>query len=103
MPLTKESILEALKVVKDPEIRLGIVDMGLIYDANISEDGKEIGIKMTLTTPMCPYGPTLVNQVQEAAQGMEGVEKATVDVVWDPRWDPKTMASDEVKDILGLW
>ncbi len=103
MAITKESVLEALKVVKDPEIRVGIVDLGLIYDANISEDGKEVSIKMTLTTPMCPYGPVLVNQVQEVAQGMEGVEKATVDVVWDPRWDPKTMAADEVKDILGLW
>ena len=103
MPLTKESVLEALKVVKDPEIRLGIVNMGLIYDANISEDGKEVAIKMTLTTPMCPYGPMLVDQVREVAQDMDGVETATVDVVWDPRWDPKTMASDEVKDVLGLW
>jgi metal-sulfur cluster biosynthetic enzyme len=103
MPLTKESVLEALKVVKDPEIRLGIVDMGLIYDAIISEDGKEVRIKMTLTTPTCPYGPMLVDQVREVAQDMDGVETATVDVVWDPRWDPKTMASDEVKDVLGLW
>ncbi|UCF81179.1 MAG: DUF59 domain-containing protein [Acidobacteriota bacterium] len=103
MPLTKESVLEALKVVKDPEIRLGIVDLGLIYDVDISEDGKEVTIKMTLTSPMCPYGQVLINQVREIAQGMEGVETATVYVVWEPLWDPKTMASDEVKDLLGLW
>ena len=103
MTVTKESVFEALKVVKDPEIRLGIVDLGLVYDANISEDGKEVNVKMTLTSQMCPYGPTLVQQTQQAAQGIEGVEKATVDIVWEPPWDPKTMATDEVKDVLGLW
>ncbi len=62
---TKEEVFEALKPVQDPEIRIGIVDLGLVYDADISENGK-VTVKMTLTTPACPYGEMLVAMVHRA-------------------------------------
>ena len=66
---TKEEVFEALKPVQDPEIRIGIVDLGLIYDADISENGK-VTVKMTLTTPACPSGEILVPMVHRPAGGL---------------------------------
>jgi metal-sulfur cluster biosynthetic enzyme len=99
---TKEDILEALKPVRDPEIQVGIVDLGLIYDVNILPAGL-VQIKMTLTTPACPYGEMLINMAHQAAQKVEGVNEVRVTLVWEPVWDPKTMASEEAKDMLGIW
>jgi metal-sulfur cluster biosynthetic enzyme len=101
--LTKEAVLESLKPIVDPEIRLGIVDLGLIYDVLVENDGKKLEVKMTLTTPMCPYGPMLVGQVQEIIKTMPGIEEGIVTLVWNPPWDPRTMATDNVKDKLNLW
>ncbi len=102
MSLTRELILEKLKPIEDPEIALGVVDLGLIYDVEIV-DNKEVNITMTLTTPACPYGPMLVEQVENAVKAVEGVEKTSVTVVWDPPWNPAEMASDMAKDVLGIW
>jgi metal-sulfur cluster biosynthetic enzyme len=102
-PLTKESVLESLRPVIDPEIRLSIVDLGLIYDVILSNEGKSCEIKLTLTTPMCPYGPMLLTQVQDVANTLPGVEDARVTLVWEPPWDPRTMASDHAKDKLNIW
>lgn len=99
---TKEDILEALKPVRDPEIQVGIVDLGLIYDVNILPAGL-VQIKMTLTTPACPYGEMLINMAHQAAQKVEGVNEVDVVLVWEPVWDPKTMASEDAKDMLGIW
>ena len=101
-PLTKANILEALMPVQDPEIRIGVVDLGLIYDVQISDDA-EVVIKMTLTTPACPYGEMLVAQVQKVAKDFPGVKDAKVELVWEPLWDPREMASDYAKDLLGIW
>ncbi|MFH1686085.1 MAG: iron-sulfur cluster assembly protein [bacterium] len=99
---TKEQIFDALRPVQDPEIRVGIVDLGLVYDAEISDDGK-VQVKMTLTTPACPYGEMLLEQSHMAVQKVEGVTQVEILLVWDPHWDPKTMASDYAKDMLGIW
>lgn len=99
---TKEEILEALKPVQDPEIRIGIVDLGLIYDVDISEVGK-VTVKMTLTTPACPYGEMLVAMVHRAAEDLDEVTEVEVVLVWQPNWDPVEMASDVAKDLLGIW
>jgi metal-sulfur cluster biosynthetic enzyme len=58
---------------------------------------------MTLTTPYCPYGPQLIQETKMCVLALPGVKDAEIDIVWEPVWDPKTMASDEVKDALGLW
>ncbi len=103
MLLTEEIVMEALKVVQDPEIRLGIVDLGLIYGVDLQNEGRNLEVRMTLTTPACPYGPALISEVQTVAASLPGVDSAEVRVVWDPPWDPKTMATDEIKDKLGIW
>ncbi|MCK4372946.1 MAG: DUF59 domain-containing protein [candidate division Zixibacteria bacterium] len=98
----KEEVLEALRPVRDPEIQVGIVDLGLIYDIDIGLDGL-VQIKMTLTTPACPYGEMLINMAHRAVQVLEGVTEVRIALVWEPVWDPKEMASEEAKDALGIW
>lgn len=99
---TEEQIIDALRKVVDPEIRIGIVDLGLVYDVDISDEGA-VKIKMTLTTPACPYGEMLMASTHRAAEEIEGVTSVEVILVWDPVWDPNTMCSDQAKDQLGIW
>lgn len=100
--ISQDAIRQKIASVKDPEIGLGVVDLGLIYDIEILDDGL-VRIAMTLTTPYCPYGPQLVAQVQKAALEVEGVTRAEVNVVWEPPWNPSEMASPYAKDVLGIW
>jgi metal-sulfur cluster biosynthetic enzyme len=99
---TKDEIYEALKPVQDPEIRIGIVDLGLVYDADISDNG-EVQVKMTLTTPGCPYGEMLMASAHRAVEELDSVTKVEIVLVWDPPWDPNEMCSDLAKDQLGIW
>jgi metal-sulfur cluster biosynthetic enzyme len=98
---TKDKVLETLKQVRDPEVGLNIVDMGLVYDVTI--EGELVEVTMTLTSPACPYGPQIINGVKTAPLGLEGVEEVGVQVVWSPPWDPDTMMSEEAKDALGIF
>jgi metal-sulfur cluster biosynthetic enzyme len=99
---TKTEVMEALKPVVDPDIGLSLVDLGLIYDVLIEESGR-LSIRMTLTTPACPFAPQLLQSVNDAAEKIEGITDVEVILVWEPPWDPKTMASDHAKDALGIW
>ncbi|PWB69125.1 hypothetical protein C3F09_10585 [candidate division GN15 bacterium] len=99
---TKEQVIEVLKPIQDPEIRLGIIDLGLVYDIDISDDGV-VRVKMTLTTPACPYGEMLLSMAHREVEQLEGVTKVEIILVWDPPWDPKEMCSDFAKDALGIW
>jgi metal-sulfur cluster biosynthetic enzyme len=103
MLMTEETVMEALKEVQDPELRLGIVDLGLIYGADVKNEGRVVEVRMTLTSPGCPYGPTLLSDVKRVVGNLPGVESSEVKIIWDPPWDPRTMASDEIKDKLGIW
>lgn len=98
---TEEEVREALKTVEDPEIGLSIVDLGLIYDTEIVDHS--IKVTMTLTTPFCPAGPLITSQVESVLSSLPEVENVDVDLTFSPPWDPRTMASDEVKAMLGLW
>lgn len=100
--LTREEIFAALESIEDPEIALNVVDLGLIYDVAIL-DNRIVNIIMTLTFPGCPYGPAMIADIEGVIAGLGGVEKVDVEVVWDPAWDPATMASDYAKDVLGIW
>lgn len=102
MKLTKALIFEHLAPIEDPEMHIGLVDLGLIYDAEINKNNN-VKITMTLTSPMCPVGPELVSAVEMAVKMIDGVKKVTVDVVFDPPWNPEEMASDAAKDELGIW
>ena len=103
MPLpTKDEILEVLRPVQDPEIRIGIVDLGLVYDVLIADDGG-VKVKMTLTSPGCPYGEMLMASAHRAVESLEGVSNVEIILVWDPPWNPEEMCSDPAKDQLGIW
>lgn len=102
MPLP-EKVYEVLQAVEDPEIHQNIVGLGLIYGVEIDKEKRRVTVKMTLTTPYCPYGPQLLQETKMVLLALPGVKEAQVDIVWEPAWDPKTMASDDVKDALGLW
>ena len=97
-----EEIRSALRNIVDPEIGQNIVDLGLIYDVSYNEQEQHSHVKMTLTSPMCPYGPMLLNQVPIVAQTVPGVKEADVEVVWTPPWDPSRM-SDEARVALNMW
>ena len=96
--LTEEAVMEALKTVVDPEIPVDIVNLGLIYDVSIS--GRNVSIKLTLTTPGCHMARTIAHQAQEAVKAL-GAEDVKVEIVWDPPWNPDMM-SDEAKQKLGI-
>ena len=101
---TVEQIRTALEVVKDPEINLGILELGLVYDISVEGDKQEhVNVLMTLTSPMCPVGPMFKQAVLSKVESVEGVKHATVDITFSPPWDPKTMASEDVKLALGIW
>ncbi len=97
--ITKEQVEEALKEVYDPEIPINVVDLGLIYDIDVQDS--TVNIKMTMTAPGCPMHQTIAADVRQAVQGVEGVEKANVQVVWEPRWTPARL-SDNAKKRLGF-
>jgi metal-sulfur cluster biosynthetic enzyme len=102
MKVTKEQVLEYIKPVEDPELGFSLVDLGLIYDIDIS-DNNDLYIKMTLSSPACPIGPELMSMVRTAALSIDSVSNVDLELVWDPPWNPEEMASDEVKDALGIW
>jgi metal-sulfur cluster biosynthetic enzyme len=96
----QEAVYELLKQVYDPEVGINIVDMGLIYGVEI--EGNKIDLIMTLTSPACPAGPHILQQVDDKLKEMEGVEDVDIRVVWTPPWSPD-MLSEEAKDQLGIF
>ncbi|BCW94173.1 MAG: metal-sulfur cluster assembly factor [Acidobacteriota bacterium] len=102
MELTPETIKKALQPVVDPEIGISVVDLGLIRDIQITPEGV-VTVRMTLTSPFCPEGPAIVQEVEQTVRFLPGVKEAAVELVWNPPWDPRTEASDEVKAMLGIW
>jgi len=96
----KNSVVDALKSVYDPEIPVDIYELGLIYDIAISEDGDAV-VQMTLTTPHCPVAESLPNEVELRVLSVPGIRDAEVKLVWDPPWDPSKM-SDEARLELGM-
>jgi metal-sulfur cluster biosynthetic enzyme len=100
--INPEDVMEALQPVEDPEIHLSIIDLGLVYDVDVSDDNV-IDVTFTLTTPACPLGPVLVGRIQDVLMDLEGVKDVNVYLTFNPPWDPRTMASDEVKMQLGIW
>lgn len=96
---------QALQPVFDPEIRISIVDLGLIYGAEMRESPKGLAVRVTmsLTSPACPYGPMLLAAVHSALALIPGVADVDVDLVFTPTWDPRSMATEEAKEQLGLY
>jgi metal-sulfur cluster biosynthetic enzyme len=104
MPIAEESILAALRQVRDPELMVNIVDLGLVYGIGVDEvEGKSnIHVIMTMTTPACPFGPELVREVKEVVAGLENVGTVEVQLTLSPPWTPDRMTED-ARDELGLF
>ncbi len=98
-PLTEDLVREHLRGVIDPELGVNIVDLGLVYDVEIGSDGV-VAIEMTLTTPGCPLGGFLDDQIRAALTTLPQVRDVAVELVWEPPWEPETM-SDAAKKQLG--
>ena len=104
--VTFKQIGEALRPVQDPEIHISITELGLIYGAKVTPtegQGTRVSIQMSLTSPMCPYGPMLLAMVHGALAKVPGVRDVDVDLTFNPVWDPRTMASEECKDTMGIY
>jgi FeS assembly SUF system protein len=99
-PELLEPVLEALKTVRDPEIPVNLVDLGLIYELTVKKGGV-VYVEMTLTTPACPVAQSMPGEVETAIRGVAGVTDARVKLVWTPPWDRDRM-SEEARLELGL-
>jgi len=99
--VTEEAILDALKHVVDPELGINIVDLGLVYDVDVSEEGT-IHIEYTLTTMGCPIGPLIEHQMQSFLENVPGVSSVDAEMVLRPPWTPEMM-SEEAKAALGYF
>ena len=97
--VTSQQILDSLKQCMDPEIPINIVDMGLIYGVNVTDDNK-VDIKMTMTTRGCPLHETLVGDVKRYVNKVSGVQEVNVEIVWEPPWTPEKM-SEEGKKLIN--
>jgi metal-sulfur cluster biosynthetic enzyme len=99
---TEAEVMNALKAVYDPEIGINIVDLGLVYGARVEDS--VVNVDMTLTSPACPLGPVIQTQAHAIlTSNFEDVEDVKINLVWNPPWDPRTMASEDAKLELGIW
>ena len=99
---TEAEIREALKAVRDPELMLDIVNLGLVYEIKVNPD-HTVDVEMTLTSPGCPVGPQILSDVHRTIlQEFPEIEDVNVKLVWVPFWNPQMM-SDEAKDALGFF
>ncbi|MFQ5778948.1 MAG: metal-sulfur cluster assembly factor [Terriglobia bacterium] len=99
MPVTEEQVWEVLRECYDPEIPLNIVDLGLVYE--IKTEDEAVNVKMTLTGAGCPSSGLISDNVRDSVKMLPGVKEATVEIVWDPPWDPSRI-SEEGKRRLGM-
>lgn len=95
----KEQVMEVLKKIQDPEIQYDIWSLGLIY--NVGIEGNKVHILMTLTSPMCPYGPALMDEIRRQVSAVEGVGEVALELTFSPAWNPEKM-SEEAKIALGI-
>lgn len=103
-PVDEKKIWEVLRSCYDPEIPVNIVDLGLVYDMKLSPtsgSNSRVDVKMTLTAPGCGMGPAIAGDAQVKLLNLEGVDDATVEIVWDPPWH-HSMITPAGKQILGL-
>ena len=96
----RERIIERLHTVYDPEIPVDIYELGLIYEVRVDDAGK-VGIRMTLTSPMCPAAEQLPPEVETKAREVPGVTGVELELVWDPPWTPERM-SEAARLELGM-
>lgn len=96
---SREDVIDALRVVEDPELGMDIVELGLLYDVEV--EGPKVHVTYSLTSMGCPVGPMIEQQMVEVVAGLEGVETVEPELTWDPPWSPEKM-SEDAKLILGF-
>jgi len=97
--VTEEIVKLALRRVKDPELNLNIIDLGLVYAIRV--EGSAVTVDMSLTTPACPSGPEILHDATAQLQAIPGVTKADVNIVWSPPWTPDRI-EPRVRTYLGF-
>ena len=97
--MTREDVIEALRSVEDPELGMDIVELGLLYDAEVQ--GPKVKVSYSLTSMGCPAGPLIQQNIEEVVRSMPGVEDVETELTWDPPWTPDKM-SEDAKFILGF-
>ncbi len=97
--VTQEQILEKLKTVFDPEVHIDVVTMGLIYEVHIDEEKNSVALTMTYTTPFCPFGPQLTDEIKQAIVSLGfDPDKVVIDITFDPPWE----APADLRTALGI-
>lgn len=97
--LNPDTARTALRQVKDPELDMNIVELGLVYDVE-TEDG-DVRVKMTLTSPGCPAGPMITNDAYRVLRALDGVRDVNIEIVWEPYWTPERI-DPRVRAMMGL-
>lgn len=98
-PPSAETARKALRAVKDPELGLNIIDIGLVYDVEVAPTGA-VHVRMTLTSPGCPAGAEIMDDVRQTLRDLEGVTDVEVELVWEPYWTPDRM-DPRIRAFLG--
>lgn len=105
MALTKEEVVSALRTCMDPEIPINIVDLGLVYEVDLSttpsssSSACDVHVKMTLTSPGCPMSQSISHEVHKKLLHLSGVHSAKVDIVWEPVWRPDMISAEGRKHL----
>jgi metal-sulfur cluster biosynthetic enzyme len=99
MAASVEELRDVLNTVEDPELGMGIVDLGLVYD--VAVEGSTAKVTFTLTSMGCPVGPWIQEQIVEVSRGVEGIDEVVPELVWTPPWSPELM-SEDAKFVLGF-
>jgi metal-sulfur cluster biosynthetic enzyme len=97
--VTEDQVRKALRKVKDPELNIDLVVLGLIYDIDVQ--GSHVDVTISLTSPGCPAAAQIIEDTRQAVEGVEGVESAEVELTFDPRWTPDRIPST-IRSALGL-
>ena len=101
---SEHEVMSALRSVYDPELGISIVDLGLVYGVQTIDDEGKVIVDMTLTSPGCPLAPMIKTQAHAVlTSNFDAIRDVDINLVWTPRWDPRTMASEEAKAELGIW
>ncbi len=98
-PLSADQVRLALRRVKDPEVGLNIIDLGLIYEVTV--DGADVNVDMSLTSPGCPAGPQILHEAEEQVRSLAGVGAVSINLVWSPPWTPDRI-EPRVRAYLGF-
>ena len=98
--LDQDTLISALRTVKDPELNVNVIDLGLVYSIQAHDD--QVDVEMTLTSPACPVGPEMLRNAAAALESVQGVTKANVKLVMSPPWSPEKM-TEAARDELGFF